>query len=183
MAVIVKSDQQTYAGRGPLDSNSLVKTYAELLDESTWTKTVNGASTLVAYNYMLVAVWLNKEDTSKNGFYYLFDPNVTSALKKPDVTNPDNWHRLDQSNSIDVSAQIEALRQEIAEGYVTKEALDESKIIRIKTVAELPNTGDSTYFYLCDDGNTYVYGDGIYTKFASREVRTIDGGTAADFII
>lgn len=32
---MIKRDQLVYSGKGPLDSKSLVKTYAELLDTST----------------------------------------------------------------------------------------------------------------------------------------------------
>lgn len=93
---MIKRDQLVYSGRGPLDSKSLVKTYAELISASTWTQQVDGEDVIVAYNGMIVAVWLNKTDASKNGLYVLFDPLVTSALKKPDVTNEENWHRLDK---------------------------------------------------------------------------------------
>lgn len=90
MATQYKADQQLYLGRGPVDAKALVKTYAELLNVNTWTKD----DMLIAYNGMIVAVWLNKDDTAKNGIYFLFDPQVTSALKKPDVANEANWHKL-----------------------------------------------------------------------------------------
>lgn len=103
MAVLIKNDQQLYKGRGPLDSKSLVKTYAELLDVNTWTK----EDTLIAYNGMIVAVWLNKNDTSKNGVYFLFDPSVTTAIKKPDVANEANWHRFaDFSDVAELSERL-----------------------------------------------------------------------------
>ena len=118
MAVLIKNDQQLYKGRGPLDSKTLVKTYAELLDTSTWTK----EDTLIAYNGMIVAVWLNKNDTSKNGIYFLFDPNVTTAIKKPDVANESNWHKFANlsdiealSNKVDVCSAAIAAEQSRAE--------------------------------------------------------------------
>ena len=97
MATQKKADQLLYKSRGPLDYKSLVKTYADLLNIDTWT--VDG--TLVAYNGMIVAVWLDKVDAANNAIYYLFDPTVTSALKKPDPTNAANWHKI--SDKVDVS--------------------------------------------------------------------------------
>ena len=62
------SNQYLYTGRGPFDTKSLVKTYAQLLSQQTWHST---ADKVTAYNGMIVAVWLNKEDTTKNGIYFL----------------------------------------------------------------------------------------------------------------
>lgn len=102
------SSQYTYTGRGPLDAKMLVKSYAELLQESTWI--VNNKN--VAYNGMVVVVWLNKEDTSKNGVYFLHDATVTSTFKAPDVTNKANWRKLgefeDYSN---IASQLSGLDQ------------------------------------------------------------------------
>ena len=41
-----------------------------------------------------MAVWLNKEDASKNGIYYLYDSSITSTFKAPDVTKEEHWHKL-----------------------------------------------------------------------------------------
>ena len=121
MAILIKNDQQLYKGRGPLDSKSLVKTYAELLNINTWTK----EDTLVAYNGMIVAVWLNKDDTSKNGIYFLFDPNVTTAIKKPDVANEANWHRFaDISDIVDLSNKINSCSEAIASEQARAEAVE-----------------------------------------------------------
>ena len=107
---IIKRDQLIYAGKGPLDSKSLVKTYADLTATATWNIQIDDKDTCIAYNGMIVAVWLNKDDTSKNGLYFLFDPQVTSALKKPDVTNEANWHRLDNAGDIsDIKSRLTAL--------------------------------------------------------------------------
>lgn len=119
MAILIDSNQYKFGGRGPLDAKALVKTYAELLDVNVWT--VDG--TLVAYNGLITAVWLNKDDVSKNGIYFLFDSAVTSAVKKPDVTNEANWHKLsgiddlsgltDQITSIQTG--LENLQKEVSE--------------------------------------------------------------------
>ena len=101
MAVIKISNQYKYGGRGPFDAKALVKTYDNLLSESTWT--VDGE--LTAYNGMITAVWLNKDDTSKNGIYFLYDPSVTTALKKPDVTNEDNWHKFAEVSDLTAMAE------------------------------------------------------------------------------
>lgn len=116
MAVMVKKDQLLYSGKGPLDPKSLVKTYSELLDVNTWTKTIDDVDTFIAYNGMIVAVWLNKDDTSKNGLYYLFDPTVTSTLKRPDVTNESYWHLLVTNTEVlDLITRLSSVETELVE--------------------------------------------------------------------
>lgn len=111
MAVLPINDQYKYTGRGPFDAKALVKTYAELLDLNTWTTNDN----LVAYNGMITAVWLNKEDTSKNGIYFLFDASVITALKKPDVTNEANWHKFAElSDLAALTKQLTTLSDELS---------------------------------------------------------------------
>ena len=104
------SNQYLYTGRGPFDAKSIVKTYDDLLLETTWkSKTDN----ITAYNGMVVAVWLDKTDNDRNGVYYLYDKNVltnpTAAyiVPAPDVTNPDNWHKI--AGVSDLTALIEKL--------------------------------------------------------------------------
>jgi hypothetical protein len=112
MAIANSLSQYLYTGNGPLDAKSLVKTYAELTNPETWAID-DGA--LVAYNGMIVAVWLNNEDKSKNGIYFLHDVTVTSARAKPDVTKESNWHKLSSlAESSDVDSAL----------YATKEALE-----------------------------------------------------------
>ena len=103
MAIISISDQYKYSGKGPFDAKSLVKTYAALCDPSTW----EASGKVVAYNGMITSVWLNKDDTTKNGVYILFDPAVTGVTKIPDVANEANWHKLAELS--DVSALAERL--------------------------------------------------------------------------
>lgn len=112
MATIIDNNQYKYASRGPLDAKALVKTYAELLDPNTWT--IDGI--LTAYNGMITAVWLNKEDTSKNGVYCLFDSAVTSAVKAPDVTNEVNWRKLCSISEISgITEQISSIQEELTQ--------------------------------------------------------------------
>lgn len=118
MAIITNSNQYRYTGKGPLDSKALIKTYAELLKEETWYASATNTASC-AYNGMIVAVWLNKEDTSKNGIYFLFDPAVTSALGKPVVTKEENWHKLAELSDLanvdtsEISAQIAELTTKV----------------------------------------------------------------------
>ena len=129
MAIVIKKDQILYSGKGPIDSKSLVKTYTELLDSSTWTKQIDNTDTFIAYNGMIVAVWLNKEDTSKNGIYFLYDPLVTSALKKPDVTVESNWIRLDQSSDVsDLILRLNSVEEELEEVSNSVDNLNFTKI-------------------------------------------------------
>lgn len=127
MAIFTFSDQYKYIGRGPLDAKSIVKTYAELTSTATWTHD----GQLIAYNGMIVAVWLNKADTSKNGIYFLYDPKVTSALGKPDVSNESNWHKFADSSALSsVVADIESNTQAIAA----------EETARIAAIASIYNT-------------------------------------------
>ena len=111
MAIQKKSDQLLYQSRGPLDPRSLVKTYADLLNIDTWTYD----DVLVAYNGMLVAVYLDKVAASNNGIYYLFDSSVTKITHKPDVTSSANWHKLGGIESLPgLAEQISTLQDALA---------------------------------------------------------------------
>ena len=112
MAILKSANQYKYSGKGPLDSKALVKTYSELFDVATWTLD----DKIIAYNGMVTAVWLNKDDTSKNGVYFLHDPNCTSNLKTPDVTNKENWHKLGGSDDLQgLSEQIAYVQNDLAQ--------------------------------------------------------------------
>jgi hypothetical protein len=157
MAVEISS-QYKYTGRGPLDSKMLVKTYADLLNESTW---LTEANKLSAYNGMIVAVWLNSDDISKNGVYFLHDSLVTNTFKAPDVTKEANWHKLSslgESSNLDSAlfATQEALEAiykagngEIpASGILADEiaravAADQANAIEIATIKKLIDTDNT----------------------------------------
>ncbi len=104
------ANQYLYTGRGPFDAKSIVKTYDDLLSEATWK---SKAGNITAYNGMVVAVWLDKTDNARNGVYYLYDKNVltnpTAAyiVPAPDVTNPNNWHKISEAS--DLAALVEKL--------------------------------------------------------------------------
>jgi hypothetical protein len=115
MSAILNSNQYRYTGRGPLDDKALVKTFAELISESTWKITSGNKTVMTAYNGMVTAVWLNKEDLTKNGIYFLFDPNVTGVLKAPDVTNEANWHKLAELSELsNITGKISTIEAELS---------------------------------------------------------------------
>lgn len=123
---IKSPDQLRYSGRGPLDAKALVKTYPELLQVATWTLD----DKLTAYNGMITSVWLNKEDTTKNGIYFLFDPKVAKALDKPDVTNEENWHKLADLDAMsDFSTRLSAMELELAGLTARLAALEADQVI------------------------------------------------------
>ena len=136
MAVFTISDQYKYKGQGPFDAKSLVKTYSDLTLQSTWLVD----NKLVAYNGMLVSVGLNKTDPSKNGVYVLFDPSVTTALGKPDVTNENNWHKLAELTDFsDIVAKIASNTQAITAETAARIAAISA--IYTPSVGETPATG------------------------------------------
>lgn len=152
MATIQKKlDQLVYKGRGPLDARSVVRTYADLTTAETWTYD----NTLVAYNGMLVAVYLDS-DSTRNGIYYLFDPTVTKPINKPTVTNEDNWHKLSDADGlvdklIALSDRITALEEE------------ESDVITYGYRKDFPSVGEINKMYVAaDEGKTYIWFNADY---------------------
>lgn len=183
---MIKRDQLVYSGKGPLDSKSLVKTYAELLDTSTWTSQVDGKDVFVAYNGMIVAVWLNKDDTSKNGLYFLYDPQVTSAIKKPDVTNEAYWHRLDKAeNAGEEISRIIAIETEVEEIKTNITDLEDSQSESFESRDLFPEEGiinkiyialDEQKSYVWDASTGYICISGSSSEMP--EIQIICGGTA-----
>lgn len=130
MAIVKKSDQLLYTGRGPLDSKSTVKTYSELLNAATWTTIVNNTDTFVAYNGMIVAVWLDKDNPDKNGLYFLFDPAADTAKKKPDVTLEANWHRIAALSDLQtVNSQLSDITAELTGVKTRLASLEADKVV------------------------------------------------------
>ena len=170
MATIQKKvDQLIYKGRGPLDARSIVKTYADLTAVETWTYD----DTLVAYNGMLVAVYLDS-DSTKNGIYYLFDPAVTKPINKPTVTNEDNWHKLSDADGlvnklIALSDRITALEEE-------------SDVITYGYRTGFPATGEAGKLYVAaDEQKSYVWFNNDYLPLGGSdydEPDIIHGGNA-----
>jgi hypothetical protein len=165
MAIMIKNDQFLYAGRGPVDAKALVKTYAELTDLTTWTEDIDGVSTFVAYNGMLVAVWLNKEDTSKNGLYFLFDSAVTTAAKKPNVADSNNWHKLaEMSGLVDFTGRLSTIESELENLDVRLTALEDEEpdVLSYGYRNLFPNEGVEGKLYVAvDEQKSYVWVDTI----------------------
>lgn len=110
----------------PLDARSLVSDYEALLLKSNWVSSTNKP---IAYNGMIVAV-ANTSDTSKNGLYFLFDPNCTSALKSPDVTIADNWIKIGETSEInDFVSRLNNIEQALSSFDSRLTALEQDKVI------------------------------------------------------
>jgi hypothetical protein len=182
MAIIFDSNQYKYSKRGPLDAKALVKTYAELLDQNTWL--VNDF--MAAYNGMITAVWLNKDDISKNGIYFLFDPNATSAVKVPDVANEANWHKIAEVADIaDFTARLSTIEtnlQDLDTRLTTLE--DESDVITYGYRSGFPAEGEDGKLYVAaDEKKSYVWFNGEYllvsrSDSSYEEPEIIYGGSA-----
>lgn len=173
MAIIPSSNQYKFTGKGPVDSKTLVKTYANLLTENTWQE--DGAN--IAYNGMIVAVWLNKDDTAKNGIYFLFDPECTSTLKNPDVTNEANWHKLaDADGLVDKLSLIDERLTALEE--------KESDVVTYGYRSGFPTTGEANKLYVAaDEGKSYIWFDNDYLPVgggasSDSEYEIIYGGSA-----
>lgn len=172
MAIQKKADQLLYKSRGPLDAKSLVKAYADLVNVETWTYD----DILVAYNGMIVAVYLDKVSAENNGIYYLFDPNVTKITHKPDVTNEANWHKL---------AGIDGLVDKLSALDVRLTALEEqeSDVITYGYRSGFPAEGESNKLYIAaDEGKSYIWFNGEYLPVRGgesyEEPDVIYGGSA-----
>lgn len=190
MALIDISNQYRYTGRGPFDAKALVKTYSELLNPDTWTVTnASGKSIIAAYNGMLTAVWLNKDDTSKNGIYFLHDAEVTSPLKTPDVTKEANWHRLGNIEDLTgLADQIESIKADLAEMQAEVDELQDSATVVAESRAEFPAAGISGKLYVATlEAKTYVWHNNDYLQVGdgadhdhSEKIKIICGGGASN---
>ena len=123
LTTVTKTGKQyLYTGRGPLDPKSLISTYDQLISKTTWTE----GTSIIAYNGMIVAVWNNTADATKNGIYFLHDSKVTNTFKAPDVTNEANWHKLAELSNLpnisELSEQIQTLDVTVngEDGLITK---------------------------------------------------------------
>ena len=179
MAIVKSADQFKYSGKGPLDAKSLVKAYADLLDTATWTLDNKN----IAYNGMITAVWLNKDDTSKNGVYFLHDPACTSALKTPDVTNEDNWHRLGGIDNLPgLADQIASIQTELEKLQSDVDELQDTATVVVETKLQLPSTGVSGKIYVVtEEATTYVWYNNDYLPVGdggdNHEIQIIVGGS------
>ena len=150
------SNQYLFTGRGPFDAKSLVKTYDDLLSGKTWL-TDDGKSS--AYNGMIVAVWLNKSDLSKNGVYYLHDSAITNTFSPPDVTNELNWHRLcDISALNDITSRLQTLEADLADVTARVHELEEKQNEVFAYRKLFPSEGVEGKIYVAvDEKKSYVW--------------------------
>ena len=192
MAIIDSSNQYRYTGRQPLDAKALVKTFADLTNPATWTvQSSSGKDTVIAYNGMITAVWLDKDEnkqlTDKNGIYFLFDNSITGTLTAPDVTKETNWHKI--AGDVDLSSI-----QEIVDDHERRIAAieDEERVHCYGYRKDFPTEGQQNHMYVASDVHrTYVFINGTYLPIADQfeytdhdnnsetpEVRIIYGGDA-----
>lgn len=167
MANINISDQYKYTGRGPFDAKALVKDYATLLSKATWTVDGTEDGNIIAYNGMITAVWLNKDDTTKNGIYFLFDPLVVSTIKKPDVTLESNWHKFAELSDLTaLSEQLAAMNDELTGVKTRLATLEEDKVVirRDNEYNYLKKTPANNEICLVD-----VAGKGVRVKIGDGE--------------
>lgn len=176
MAVINTSNQYRYTGRGPFDAKSTVKTLNELYSTATW-KASESSNVITAYNGMIVAVWLDGEN---NGIYYLHDSSVTSILKAPDVTKPENWHKLGEITNISLLEERIAALEEL-EANRTQNA--------VQTFAEksqFPTIGEPGIVYVAiDKSASYIWNEKDYicvgtgtVEISDLDIKIIHGGNA-----
>ncbi len=188
---IDSANQYRYTGKGPLDSKALVKTFADLLLESTWQVTnSSGKEVITAYNGMIVAVWLDKDEnknlTNKNGIYFLFDGAVTGTLGIPDVTDKANWHKLGGINDLPgLNEQIVTIQTELENVKGAIEELQDSATVVIEPGQQLPEVGLPRRLYVVlEEATTYVWYNNDYlpvgdcTSSNEIEIQVIHGGSA-----
>lgn len=191
MAISTTSNQYTLLDSKPLDSKALVQTYSKLISADTWT--VNGKN--IAYNGMIIAVWLDKETingvsqlSSKNGVYFLFDKSVTSTRNStPDVTNEANWHKLGGIDSLPgLADQISAIQTDLDKVKSEVEELQDSATVVRETKSDFPEVGTTGKIYVATkEATTYVWynddylpvGDGV-SGSGEIEIQIIHGGNA-----
>ena len=173
--------QRVYTGRGPLDAKSLIATYDQLLDPATWTE----GTSIIAYNGMVTAVWLNTADPTKNGVYFLHDSTVTSKFKAPDVSKSENWHKLggldDLPGLVDqIKAQVDAIQVDLETVQTEVDELQDSATVVIEV---LPAEGvEGKIYVVTSEAKTYIWHDGKFLPVGdgggdiTPDIQIISGG-------
>ena len=177
MAILPISDQYKYTKRGPFDAKALVKTYAELLDPNTW---IVSGTDVAAYNGMITAVWLNTDDTSKNGIYFLHDSAVTTARGTPDVSNEANWHKLGSIDNLPgLAEQISDIHTSLDNMQNNIEDLQDTATVVVES--QLPESGVAGKIYVVTEtATTYIWHKGEYIPVGDgttdTDIQIIMGG-------
>lgn len=153
-------NQYLFTGRGPLDPKTLIATYAELLNRDTWTEN----NSIIAYNGMIVAVWCNTADTTKNGIYFLHDSTVQNRFKAPDVTNEANWHKLGSVDDLPgLNEQIKTIQTDLTQLKGAVDELQENATETFNCYDDLPRPGVVGKLYIAtEEAITYIWHNDDY---------------------
>lgn len=186
MAIQSSTNQYVIKGKGPLDAKALVKTYAELLNPNTWL--VDGVAS--AYNGMITAVWLDKDQngnlTDKNGIYFLHDTTVTNTRGFPNVEIEANWHKLGGIENLPgLADQIAAIQTGLDDLQKDVEDLKDSATEVVELFEQLPKSGVPGKLYIVtEDATTYVWHNGKYLLVGDgadeADIQIIMGGSPTD---
>lgn len=171
LGAIVRDSNYEVSTKKPLDARSLVKTYDDLTNIDNW---VNSSGNPIVYNGMIVAVWLNTADPSRNGIYFLHDASITSAKGTPDVTNEANWHKLVDIDDL-------AYKLSLIDGRITALEEKESDVVTYGYRSGFPATGEANKLYVAaDEGKSYVWFNDSYLPVSGggdyEEPEVIYGG-------
>lgn len=169
--------------RKPLDARSIVQTYADLTTESNW---IASNGTPVAYNGMIVAVWLDP-NPALNGIYFLHDSTVTNLKAAPKTAIEANWHRLGGINDLPgLNEQISAIQEELEAVKSDIDELQDSATVIVNTFEALPKPGAAGKIYVVtEDAMMYVWYNNDYLPVGdgggdAEEIQIIHGGRATD---
>jgi hypothetical protein len=183
IGAVTRNSNYEVSVKKPLDARSIVKTYADLTDRNNW---VNSAGNPIVYNGMLVAVWLNTEDPTKNGVYFLHDSTVTKATQTPDVTKEANWHKLGGVNDLPgLSEQLNQMQAELDAVKEDIEDLQDSATVIKEKRSEFPQEGIAGKLYVAtEEAKTYVWVNNDYLPVGdgggdAEEIQIIHGGSAS----
>lgn len=166
--------------RKPFDARMLVPSYNDLLLKDNWVKA--GTTQVVAYNGMIVAV-ANTTDATDNGLYFLFDPDCTTALKSPDVTDAAHWIKIGETSDIsELTTRLTTIETELDSIKDRLDALEtKSDVETYGYRSGFPTTGEANKLYVAvDEGKTYIWFNEEYLSVggSSDEPEVIFGGTA-----
>ncbi len=164
--------------RKPLDARSIVQTYADLTTESNW---IASNGTPVAYNGMIVAVWLDPDPTL-NGIYFLHDSTVTTLKAVPKTTEAANWHRLGGVENLPgLTDQLKAIQEDLETVKNDVEDLQDSATVVKDTKSAFPEIGVPGKIYVATkEAMTYVWYNNDYLPVGdggdNSEIQIISGG-------